>query len=129
MAERILIEDFQKEKAIELSDGTILNLPERTAEIYEDVVSLAKARMSLSEYEYCKKLLEILFGREGFKKIAPNGKKTNLDYLEKVQLVSLNLFLSEKIEAEREEIETKAEILSPITEKLEALNPVIKKLR
>ena len=56
MAERILIEDFQEEKAIELSDGTVLNLPERTAEIYEDVVSLEKARMSMSEYDYCKNI-------------------------------------------------------------------------
>lgn len=129
MAERILIEDIVKEKAIELSDGTVLNLPERTAELYEDVVSLEKSRMSMSEYEYCKKLLELLFGKEGFKKIAPNGKKTNLDYLEKVQLVSLNLFMAEKIEAEKEEMEKRAETLAPITDKLEALNPVINKLR
>lgn len=129
MAERILIEDIVKEKAIELSDGTVLNLPERTAELYEDVVSLEKSRMSMSEYDYCKKLLELLFGKEGFKKIAPNGKKTNLDYLEKVQLVSLNLFMSEKIEAEKEELEKRAESLAPITDKLKALNPVINKLR
>ena len=129
MAERILIEDIVKEKAIELSDGTVLNLPERTAELYEDVVSLEKSRMSMSEYDYCKKLLELLFGKEGFKKIAPNGKKTNLDYLEKVQIVSLNLFMAEKIEAEKEEMEKRAESLAPITDKLKALNPVINKLR
>ena len=129
MAERILIEDIRKEKAIELPDGTVLNLPERTAELYEDVVSLEKTRMSMSEYEYCKKMLELLFGKEGFKKIAPNGKKTNLDYLEKVQLVSLNLLMAEKIEAEKEEMEKRAETLAPITDKLEALNPVINKLR
>lgn len=129
MADRILIENIIKEKAIELPDGTVLNLPERTAELYEDVVSLEKSRMSMSEYDYCKKLLELLFGKEGFKKIAPNGKKTNLDYLEKVQLVSLNLFMSEKIEAEKEEMEKRAETLAPITDKLKALNPVINKLR
>lgn len=129
MANRILIEDFQKEKAIELSDGTILNLPERTAENYEEIVALENARQTLSEYDYCKKVLEILYGRDGFKKIAPNGKKTNLDYLEKVQLVSINLFMAEKIEAEREEIEKRAENLAPITDKLNALNPIINKIR
>lgn len=129
MAERILIEDIRKEKAIELPDGTALDLPERTAELYEDVVSLEKSITSMSEYDYCKKMLELLFGKEGFKKIAPNGKKTNLDYLERVQLVSLNLFMAEKIEAEKEEMEKRAEALAPITDKLEALNPVINKLR
>lgn len=129
MAERILIEDFQKEKAIELSDGTVLDLPERTAENYEDIAALENSRQTLSEYDYCKKVLEILYGKEGFKKIAPHGKKTNLDYLEKVQLVSLNLFMAEKIEAEKEEMEKRAESLSPLADKLKALNPIINKIK
>lgn len=129
MAERILIEDYQNEKAIELSDGTVLDLPERTAENYEDIVALENSRQTLSEYDYCKKVLEILYGKEGFKKIAPNGKKTNLDYLEKVQLVSLNLFMAEKIEAEKEEIEKRAESFAPITDQLKALNPIMNKIK
>lgn len=129
MAEKILIEDFNKEKAIELSDGTVLDLPQRTAEIYEDLVAIEKSRANISEFDYCKKVLELLFGKDGFKKIAPDGKKTNLDYLEKVQTVSVNLFMSEKIEAEREQFEKQAEMLSPITDKLSALHPVIKNIK
>ena len=37
MAERILIEDFEQEKAIELSDGTVLDIPQRTADLYEKI--------------------------------------------------------------------------------------------
>ena len=129
MAERILIEDYQKEKAIELADGVVLDIPERTAENFEEVVAIEKTRQAISEYDYCKKVLEILYGKDGFKKIAPNGKKTNLDYLEKVQLVSLNLFMSEKIEAEKEEIEKRAESLEPITNQLKALNPIMNKIK
>ena len=129
MAERILIEDFHKEKAIELTDGTVLDLPERTAEIYEKIVDLETKRERLSEYDYCREALEILYGKDGFKKIAPDGKKTNLDYLEKVQLVSLNLFMAEKIEAEREEMEKRVESLAPLTDKLKAINPIISKIK
>lgn len=129
MAEKILIEDFEKEKAIELSDGTVLDLPPRTAEKYEELVSIEKSRTSLSEYDYCKKVLELLYGKDGFKKIAPNAKQTNLDYLERVQTVSVNLFMAEKIEAEREQIEKQAEMLEPITSKMSTLNPVLKNMK
>ena len=129
MAERILIEDFKKEKAIELTDGTVLSLPERTAEIYEDFVALEQSRQTLSEYDYCKKALELLYGREGFEKIAPGGKKTNLDYLEKVQIVSINLFMAEKMETEREEMEKRAESLAPLTSQLKTLNPIMDRLK
>ena len=107
----------------------MLDLPERTAEIYEKIVDLETKRERLSEYDYCREALEILYGKDGFKKIAPDGKKTNLDYLEKVQLVSLNLFMAEKIEAEREEMEKRVESLAPLTDKLKAINPIISKIK
>lgn len=129
MAEKILIEDFQKEKAIELSGGIILDLPQRTAEVYEELVSIEKSRASLSEYEYCKKVLELLFGRDGFKKIAPEGKKTNLDYLERVQLTAVNLFMSEKTETERKQFEKQAEMFEPIADQLKTLYPIVNKIK
>lgn len=128
MATKIYVEDFEKEKGIELSDGTELILPQRTAEVYERIVDMEKERSRISEYDYCKGVLEILYGKEGFKKIAPNGKKTNLDYLEKVQLVSVGLLLSEKEETEREQYEKQAEIFEPLTRRLDAINPILKKL-
>lgn len=129
MAEIIKLEDFEKEKAIELSDGTVLNVPQRTAELYESIVSVEKTRTSKSEYDYCKAMLELLFGKDGFKKIAPNGKKTNLDYLSYVTIVSQELFLSEKIEAEQTEIEKQANMLEPISSRLKALAPVINQIK
>ncbi len=129
MAEKILIEDFQKEKAIELSGGVILDLPERTAEIYEKFVAIDKSRRSLSEYEYCKEVLELFFGEDGFKKIAPDGKKTNLDYLEKVQLTAANLFMSDKNDMEKEQLARQAETFTPITNHLATLRPFTNKLK
>ena len=129
MATKVLIEDFQKEKAIELSDGAQFILPERTAEMYEKIVALEEKRKDLSEYDYCKAVIETLFGEEGFNHIAPEGKKTNLDYLEKVQLVSLNLFMAEKVEAEKLEIQKRVNTLSPITDQIKALNPVLSEVK
>lgn len=129
MATKINIEDFEKEKGIELSNGTELILPQRTAEVYEKIVDMEKERNRISEYDYCKGILEILYGKEGFKKIAPDGKKTNLDYLEKVQLVSLGLLMSDKEEAEREQYEKQAEILEPLTRHIDTLNPIINNLK
>lgn len=121
MAVKITVEEC--EKAIELPDGTILDLPERTAELYEKIVSIDKGRQTMTEYEYCKKVLEALYGKDGFKKIAPKEKQTNLDYLERVQLVSLELFLQEKNDAEQEQLAKQAERLEPFAERLSALRP------
>ena len=125
MAAKILIEEYKNEKAIELPDGTILDLPDRTAEVYEKIIAIDKERQNMTEYEYCKKVLETLYGKNGFKKIAPKEKQTNLDYLERVQLVSLELFLQEKNDAEKEQLEKQAERLEPFAERLSALRPMM----
>ena len=129
MAERILIEDFEQEKAIELSDGTVLDIPQRTADLYEKITALENKRESKSEYDFIEEILVLLFGKDGFKRIAPKGKKTNLDYLTKVYLVSVELFMSGKTELEKEQLEKRAEMLEPITERLEALSPMLNKVK
>lgn len=121
MAEKILIEDFQKEKAIELSGGVVLDLPQRTAEICEKLVDIVKSKTNLSEYEYCKQIIELFFGEDGFKKVAPGGKKTSLDYLEKVQITAFNLFMSDKFEMEDEQLRKQAKKLAPIADRLASL--------
>lgn len=123
------VEEFEKEQAIQLADGTVLDLPPRNADATEFLADIEKNRTKLTEYDYCKQILEFLFGKDGFKKIAPNGRKTNLDYLEYVQLTAVNLFFEQKTEAEREQIALKADALKPITDKVAALNPVIKNVR
>lgn len=128
MATKIYADDFNKKKEIELPDGTILRLPQRTAVVYEKIIDMEKERNRISEYDYCKGVLEILYGKEGFKKIAPNGRDESLDYLEKVQLVSLELLMLEKEQAEREQIEKQADILEPMTRQMKTLSPIVDKV-
>ena len=128
MATKIYADDFNKEKSIELPNGTVLTLPQRTAVVYEKIIDMEKERNRISEYDYCKGVLEILYGKDGFKKIAPNGREESLDYLERVQLVSLELFMLEKEKAEREQIEKQADILDPITRQIKTLSPIVDKV-
>ena len=123
------IEEFEKEQAIQLADDTVLTLPPRDADITEKLSEIEKNRGKLTEYEYCKQILECLFDKEGFKKIAPNGRKINLDYLEYVQLTAVNLFFEQKMEAEQEQIEIKANTMKPITDKVDTLNSIIKTVK
>lgn len=123
------VEEFEKEQAIQLADGTVLDLPPRNADATEALTEIEKNRVKLTEYEYCKQILEFLFGKDGFKKIAPNGRKTNLDYLEYVQLTALNLFFEQKMEAEQEQLEIKANAIKPITDKVGVLNSVISNVK
>lgn len=82
MAERINFEFEEQE--IELTDGTVLTLPARTKEINDKISELAKKAGIMNEYDFYKENLIALFGRDGFRKIAPEAEKTNLDYLSAV---------------------------------------------
>ena len=124
MIERIAYET--KSYGIELPDGTELLLPERNDEIYEKFNSLEGSKTSRTEYEHYQAVLELLFGRDGFKKIAPKGKKESLDYLARVYVISVGLFTKEKQELEQQELEKQAERIAPITSKAEQLSVLLK---
>lgn len=127
MAQRI---DFEfDEQEIELVDGTVLKLPERTKEINDRISELAKKSAVMNEYDFYKENLTVLFGKEGFKKIAPNGEKTNLDYLASVWRTSKELFMYRKNKLDKEEIEKKMEILEKVIPQADVLNSFIGKIK
>ena len=122
------IEFEKQERAIELPDGTILDIPERTKENDDKIQAVLHARTSMKEYDYTIKLLEVMFGKDGVKKIVPNAKNVNMDYLAAVQLGALNAFYADKEEAEREEMRKSIDNIEPLTDKLKAVNPLLAKL-
>lgn len=130
MAKKCYIGDYSEdEKALVLKDETELPIPERTADIYEEIVAIEKRRATMTEYDFYKAMLERLFGKDGFKKIAPDGKKTNLNYIARVYSASIDLFTQEKSELEAEEIAKKSEPLNPIMNDLKVVNSVADKIK
>lgn len=125
----IKIEFERKERAIELPDGTVLDIPERTKATDEKIQDILQNRTNKKEYEFLVTILEAIFGKEGTKMIIPDPKNANLDYLTAVYTTSVNLFYEDKIEAEREEFQKRVDELNPLTNKLNAINPFINKIK
>ena len=125
----IKIEFERKERAIELPDGTVLDIPERTKATDEKIQDILQNRTNKKEFEFLVTILEAIFGKEGTKVIIPDHKNANLDYLTAVYTTSVNLFYEDKIEAEREELQKRVDELDPLTNKLNAINPFINKIK
>ena len=121
---------FEKqERAIELPNGAILDIPERTKSNDDKVQAVLQSRTSMKEYDFLAKFLETMFGRDGVKLIAPDIKSANMDYLTTVYLAAVNAFYADKNEAEQAEMQKKVEELEPIASKLNAVNPLLAKIK
>lgn len=127
MAEKINFEFEEKE--IELIDGTILTLPERTKAVNDKISELAKKGVSMNEYDFYKENLTVLFGKDGFKKIAPEAEKTNLDYLSAVWRTAKDLFNEQKNEADKAEIEKKMAVLEKVIPQADVINSFMNKIK
>lgn len=125
----IKIEFEKKERAIELLDGTILDIPERTKAIDDKVQEVLQNRTNKKEFDFLIAIIETLFGKEGLKAVVPDKNNANLDYLTAVYTTSVNLFYEDKFEAEREQMKKKVEELEPLTDKLKAINPIMNKIK
>ena len=123
------IEFEKKERAIELIDGTILDIPERTKAVDDKVQEVLRSRESKKEYDFLVAILEALFGKDGVKLIIPDSKNVNLDYLSAVYVTSVNLFYEDKNEAEHKEMMKRVDELEPLTDKLKAINPLMNKIK
>lgn len=123
------VEFEKKERAIELPDGTILDIPERTKANDDKIQAVLKSRTDKKEYDFLVEILEALFGKEGLKQIAPNVKNVNMDYLTAVYLTSVNAFYEDKNEKEQAELQRKIDELEPLTDKLNAINPLMSKIK
>lgn len=122
--------DFEKQdRAIELPDGTILDIPERTKVNDDKIQAVLQARTSMKEYDFLIKFLEAMFGKDGVKQIAPDTKNVNMDYLTAVYLASANAFYADKTEKEQAEIQKRIDDIEPLTDKLKAINPLMSKLK
>lgn len=122
--------DFEKkERAIELPDGTVLDIPERTKTTEDKVQKVLQSRLDKKEFDFLIEILEALFGKSGLKKIVPNKENANLDYLTAVYTASVNAFYADKIEMESAEIQKKIEQLEPITGQLNSLAPALNKIK
>ena len=127
MAERINFEFEEQE--IELTDGTVLTLPARTKEINDKISELAKKAGIMNEYDFYKENLIALFGRDGFRKIAPEAEKTNLDYLSPVWHTAKELFMGQKNDADNKELEKKMEILEKVIPQADVINSFLTRVK
>lgn len=125
--ESIQCEDFEQEKAVEIN-GEIYDLPERTAELYEKLIDTEKKAEKMTEYDFLAENINIIFGRENANKILKNGKKTNLDYLAKIYKVSVDIICEEKNSAKDIELSKQLDKISPLFDKLDKANPLLKKI-
>lgn len=121
-------EDFETaERAIEF-DGEIYDLPKRTGELNDRLEELEKKRSKMNEYDFYAEIMPVIFGKQNAKKILKDGNKTNLDLLSKIYRVAFALIFADKLEAEKEEMEKQVENISPFVEKLEKVNPFLRKM-
>lgn len=125
----IKIEFEVKERAIELPDGTILDIPERTKYNDEKIQEVLQRRTKEKEYNFLIEILEALFGRDGIEKISSDIQNENLDYLSLIYTTSVNIFYADKIEAEKKEMHRQFEQLGPLKDTLKAINPVMDKIK
>lgn len=123
------IEFEKQERAIELPDGTILDIPERTKANDDKIQAVLQSRANKKEYDFLTAILEALFGKEGLKQIAPNVKNANMDYLTAVYIAAVNAFYADKTEAERLEMQKRVDELEPLTEKLNSINPLMTRIK
>lgn len=123
------IEYEKREKAIELPNGTVLDVPERTKANDDKIQAVLNERTKMKEYDFLVKFLETMFGKDGLKEIAPDLKAANMDYLTAVYLGSCEAFYADKIEQEQAEAQKRMEELEPLTDKLNTILPLVNKLK
>lgn len=121
-------EDFAQDKAIEVN-GEVFDLPKRTGELDNKISEIEKRRTSMKEYDFLAEIIEIIFGKANAKKIIKDGAKTNLDYMAKIYVVSLELIYEDKIKAEKEATDKRLEEISPLFDKIDKAAPIFNKIR
>lgn len=124
----ITCEEFEQDIAVEIN-GETYDLPRRTGELDNKLAEIEKKRASMREYDFIAENIEAIFGKTNAKKIIKDGIKTNLDYMAKVYTASMELIYAEKIQAEKENTESKMEMITPLLDKISKAGPVITKLK
>ena len=121
-------DDFKSEVQVEI-DGVIYDVPERTGEFDNKIAELEKRRTTMREYDFLKEIITAIFGKANAQKIIKDGINTNLDYLSKVYIVTLELIYKNKEESERKIVENKLNTINPLLENIAKAAPLAAKIK
>lgn len=120
--------DFKSEFQVEI-DGVIYDIPERTGEFDNKIAELEKRRTTMREYDFLKEIITAIFGKSNAQKIIKDGINTNLDYLSKIYMVTLELIYKNKEESERKIVENKLNTINPLLENIAKAAPLAAKIK
>ena len=121
-------DDFKSEIQVEI-DGVIYDVPERTGEFDNKIAELDKRRTTMREYDFLKEIITAIFGKANAQKIIKDGINTNLDYLSKIYIVTLELIYKNKEESERKIVENKLNTINPLLENIAKAAPLAAKIK
>lgn len=121
-------DDFKSEIQVEI-DGVIYDVPERTGEFDNKIAELEKRRATMREYDFLKEIITAIFGKANAQKIIKDGINTNLDYLSKIYIVTLELIYKNKEESERKIMENKLNTINPLLENIAKAAPLAAKIK
>ena len=121
-------DDFKSEFQVEI-DGVIYDIPERTGEFDNKIAELEKRRTTMREYDFLKEIITAIFGKANAQKIIKDGINTNLDYLSKIYIVTLELIYKNKEESERKIMENKLNTINPLLENIAKAAPLAAKIK
>lgn len=121
-------DDFKSEIQVEI-DGVIYDVPERTGEFDNKIAELEKRRTTMREYDFLKEIITAIFGKANAQKIIKDGINTNLDYLSKIYMVTLELIYKNKEESERKIVENKLNMINPLLENIAKAAPLAAKIK
>ena len=121
-------DDFKSEIQVEI-DGVIYDVPERTGDFDNKIAELEKRRTTMREYDFLKEIITAIFGKANAQKIIKDGINTNLDYLSKIYMVTLELIYKNKEESERKIVENKLNTINPLLENIAKAAPLAAKIK
>ena len=121
-------DDFKSEVQVEI-DGVIYDVPERTGDFDNKIAELEKRRTTMREYDFLKEIITAIFGKANAQKIIKDGINTNLDYLSKIYMVTLELIYKNKEESERKIVENKLNTINPLLENIAKAAPLAAKIK
>ena len=121
-------DDFKSDIQVEI-DGVIYDVPERTGEFDNKIAELEKRRTTMREYDFLKEIITAIFGKANAQKIIKDGINTNLDYLSKIYMVTLELIYKNKEESERKIVENKLNTINPLLENIAKAAPLAAKIK
>lgn len=121
-------DDFKSEVQVEI-DGVIYDVPERTGDFDNKIAELEKRRTTMREYDFLKEIITAIFGKANAQKIIKDGINTNLDYLSKIYIVTLELIYKNKEESERKIVENKLNTINPLLENIAKAAPLAAKIK